>query len=240
MEIRFTYRDLLIFEVIDELGFATIDLLKTACNRLLVDDDSSTKALQQRLSILKKQNFIKTMHVPDGTIYQLNFQREHGNYDVPFWQLHHESFLAELYILARALKYKVTSSRLCQIQKIENLKSKSVIKIPDLLLKIDEKPAIFFEYERTDKSKTRAEQFIKSYQTDDMQAVKVLIYTDSLAVCNIYKPILSKLINNLKTYNAKDEILEKDILILTDNRIKFVYCDKEVFKKNIETLIKFE
>lgn len=238
MEIRFTHRDLLIFEVIDELGFATIEILKAACNRLLVDDDSSTKAIQQRLSILKKQNFIKTMHVPDGTIYQLAFSREHGNYDVPFWQLKHESFLADLYILARSLNYKVTSSRLCQIQKVENLKSKSVLKIPDLLLKIDEKPAIFFEYERTDKSKTRAEQFIKSYQTDAMELVKVLIYTDSLAVYNVYKPILSKLIKNLKTFTATDE--KKEIVILTDNRIKFIYCDKSIFMKNLKTLIIFE
>lgn len=226
------------FEVIDELGFATIDILQTACNRLLENDTSTKNAIGQRLSVLKKQNFIKTMHVPDGTIYQLAFQREHGNFDVPFWQLKHESFLADLYILARSLNYKVTSSRLCQIQKVENLKSKSVVKIPDLLIKSDEKPAIFFEYERTDKSKTRAEHFIKTYQSDEMSSVRVLIYTDSLAVYNIYKPILSKLIKNLKTFTATDE--KKEIVILTDNRIKFIYCDKSIFMKNLKSLIIFE
>jgi hypothetical protein len=224
------------FEIIDEIGFATIDILKIACNSLLVDDTSTEKALQQRLSILKKQNYIKTMHIPDATIYQLAFNREHGTFDVPFWQLQHETFLAELYILARSFNYKVTSSRLCQIQKIENIKSKSVVKIPDVLFKIDDNPAVFFEYERTAKSKTRAEQFIKSYQTDEMKSVKVLIYTDSLAVYNVYTSILSKLIKNLKSSHDK----ELDIYKHHDERIKFIYCDKDVFKKKIQEFVKFE
>lgn len=239
MEIRFTHRDLLIFEVIDELGFATIEILQNACNRLLDNDTSTKKALQQRLSILKKQGFIKTMVIPDGTIYQIGFQREHGPYNVKFWQLEHEVFLADLYLIARFARYKVTSSRLCDVQKIENTKSKSVIKIPDLLLKYEDNLSIFFEYERTAKSKIRAEQFINSYLGEEMKDVPVVIFADTLAVYNLYKPIIIKLIKDIKSFSATDSTLEKDILILSNNRLKFIYSDRDAFIKNFVDLIKF-